>query len=76
MIFDVQLSERLGLAGEKIDNVIFPMLGEHNVQNCLAAISVCVEMGIDPDIIKQGLNQFKGLADALILRARLMASPL
>ena len=61
MIFDVQLSERLGLAGEKIDNVIFPMLGEHNVQNCLAAISVCVEMGINPDIIKQGLNQFKGV---------------
>jgi len=61
MFFDVQLSERLGLAAEKIENIIFPMLGEHNVQNCLAAISVCVEMGIDPEIIKEGLNQFKGV---------------
>ena len=61
MMFDVQLSERLGLGGERIENITFPMLGEHNVQNCLAAISVCVEMGIDPNIIKQGLNQFKGV---------------
>lgn len=61
MVFDILLSERLGFALTSLENVTFPMLGEHNVQNCLAAISVCIEMGISIDVIKQGLNQFKGV---------------
>ena len=61
MIFDVLLSERLDNATEKLENVQFPMLGEHNVQNCLAAISICLEMAIDPQIILSGLRQFKGV---------------
>jgi len=61
MIFDVLISERLGMKTGRIDNVIFPMLGEHNVQNCLAALSVCLEMGLDIDLICSGLAQFKGV---------------
>ena len=61
MIFDVLLSERLDITTEKLENVQFPMLGEHNVQNCLAAISICLEMAIDPQIILSGLRQFKGV---------------
>ena len=61
MIFDVLLSERLDITTKKLENVQFPMLGEHNVQNCLAAISICLEMAIDPQIILSGLRQFKGV---------------
>ena len=39
----------------------FPMLGTHNVQNALAAISVALEMGIDTDIIRGALANFKGV---------------
>ena len=61
MIFDVLLSERLDITTKKLKNVQFPMLGEHNVQNCLAAISICLEMAINPQIILSGLRQFKGV---------------
>ena len=61
MVFDVMLAERLGFEFSTLQDIAFPMLGEHNVQNCLAAISVCIEMGISVDVIKQGLNQFKGV---------------
>lgn len=61
MIFDIVIADRLGIKTERIDNVIFPMLGEHNVQNCLAALSVCLEMGLDIDLIRSGLAQFKGV---------------
>ncbi len=61
MIFDVQLSDRIEIAVDRLENVQFPMLGEHNVQNCLAAISVCLEMAIDPAVILSGLRQFKGV---------------
>ena len=61
MIFDVLLSDRLDIKIDRLDNVQFPMLGEHNVQNCLAAISICLEMAIDPEIILSGLRQFKGV---------------
>ena len=62
MQFDVQLSERLGLGDIQIDAVQFPMLGEHNVLNCLAAISVGIEMGIDIPTIRMGLEQFRGVS--------------
>lgn len=61
MLFDVLLSERLDIAIDKLENVQFPMLGEHNVQNCLAAISICLEMAIEPNTILTGLRQFKGV---------------
>ena len=60
MKFDVVLSKRMD-ASETISNVIFPMLGEHNVLNCLAAISVALEMGVDADAIRDGLGKFKGV---------------
>ncbi len=61
MIFDVLISERLDIAAEKLEQVHFPMLGEHNVQNCLAAISVCLEMGLSAEVIARALEQFKGV---------------
>ncbi len=34
--------------------------GTHNVYNALAAFTVCYEMGVDPEIIKSSLKDFKG----------------
>ena len=31
------------------------MLGEHNVQNCLATLAVCLEMGLDTELIVPAL---------------------
>ena len=42
-------------------SVRFPMLGEHNVQNCLAAIAVALEMGVFPDRIAAALDGFGGV---------------
>ncbi|MDI6751428.1 MAG: UDP-N-acetylmuramate--L-alanine ligase [bacterium] len=36
-------------------------IGRHNVQNALAAISVGLELGIDLEIIKKALANFKGI---------------
>ncbi len=60
MKFDVALSKRIENA-TLINDVVFPMLGEHNVLNCLAAISVALEMGVDADAIRDGLEKFKGV---------------
>ena len=38
-----------------------PMLGQHNVQNALAAIAVGVEMDIDEETIRTALAGFKGV---------------
>ena len=61
MSFDVLISNRLGINADRLDDVTFPMLGEHNVQNCLAALAVCLEMGLDTKFIRSGLAQFKGV---------------
>ena len=61
MTFDVLISDRLGINAGRLDDVTFPMLGEHNVQNCLAALAVCLEMGLDVKLIRSGLARFKGI---------------
>src|SRR5260370_35022170 len=38
-----------------------PMLGEHNVQNALAAIAVAQEMGLPDDTIRRALGSFAGV---------------
>jgi UDP-N-acetylmuramate--alanine ligase len=60
MQFDVAVSNRMD-AVKNINDIIFPMLGEHNVLNCLAAISVALEMGVSADAIIKGLATFKGV---------------
>ena len=61
MLFDIQLSDRLMGQAETITDISFPMLGTHNVQNALAAISVALEMGIEIATIKNALAHFKGV---------------
>lgn len=61
MLFDVMLSDRTAGGYETMSDIRFPMLGEHNVQNCLAAIAVALEMGVTPDRITATLGGFGGV---------------
>jgi UDP-N-acetylmuramate--alanine ligase len=61
MLFDVHLSGRVGGDSATLSDVRFPMLGDHNVQNCLAAIGVALEMNIDAMRIKKALAVFGGV---------------
>ena len=61
MSFDVHVSERVVPGIGVAEKVRLPMLGEHNVLNCLAAVSVSLEMGISIDAIREGLKQFRGV---------------
>jgi UDP-N-acetylmuramate--alanine ligase len=38
-----------------------PMLGQHNVQNALAAVAIAAEMGVDEATIRTALAGFKGV---------------
>ncbi len=61
MVFDVHLSDRIQVDSVNLSDVRFPMLGDHNVQNCLAAIGVALEMNIDTVLIKETLATFGGV---------------
>ena len=56
----------------KIEQVCLNMMGEHNVQNALAAISVALHLGISPEIIKQALANFQGIQRRLTHRGTFM----
>lgn len=60
MVFDAIVSKRISDIGV-ITDLRLPMLGDHNVLNTLAAISVCLEMNIPPERIRDAVQQFKGV---------------
>ena len=45
----------------KIINIKIPLLGLHNIRNATAAVAVASTIGISTKIIKQSLNEFKGV---------------
>jgi len=45
----------------RIDDLLLPMPGRHNVQNALAAIAVALELGVDDDGLRAGLARFGGV---------------
>ena len=59
--YDVIVTNRVSDADRTIAGLRLPMFGRHNVQNSLAAVAVAVEMGIDDDVIRQGLASFTGV---------------
>ena len=60
--YDVVVSGRLTGAAEIIIKDIFlPMLGQHNVQNSLAAIAVGQQLKVAPQTIKDALCDFSGV---------------
>jgi UDP-N-acetylmuramate--alanine ligase len=60
-IYDVIVADRAADREHVITGLKLPMLGAHNVQNSLAAITVAKEMGIDDDTIRRGLAAFSGV---------------
>ncbi len=60
--FDVTFADWLCGGGDQTATDIFlPMLGEHNVQNSLAALSIAQEMGVDFETMKRGMKSFSGV---------------
>ncbi|MEI6486315.1 MAG: UDP-N-acetylmuramate--L-alanine ligase [Sphingomonadales bacterium] len=45
----------------RIDDLVLPMPGRHNVQNALAAIAVALELGVDDAGLRAGLARFGGV---------------
>jgi UDP-N-acetylmuramate--alanine ligase len=61
MTFDVEVTDRVSNAVRTITDLRLPMYGEHNVQNCLAAIVVGLEMGLSDDVLRAALAGFAGV---------------
>ena len=58
--FTAVLRQRDG-SFRRIEDMVLPMPGRHNVQNALAAVAVAVEMGVDEDTIRTGFARFGGV---------------
>ncbi len=60
--YDVVVSARLTGGDElTIKDIFLPMLGQHNVQNSLAAIAVGQQLKVTPAQIKDALGNFSGV---------------
>ncbi len=59
--FDVRFADRATGRARRMEGFRLPMLGNHNVQNALAAIAVALEMEIDEAALKAALLNFKGV---------------
>jgi len=59
--FEVTVQDRLTGRSRSLKPMRLPMLGQHNVQNALAAIAVGIEMDIDEGTIRSALAGFKGV---------------
>jgi len=58
-------AESLGIRGTKVTfqegEIMYPLFGEHNLQNLLCAVRITREMGLDFGKIKAGAETVKGL---------------
>ena len=59
--FDVEIAGRVTGGERRIKDINIPMFGHHNVLNALAAIAVGAELGVEDDIIRNGLASFTGV---------------
>jgi UDP-N-acetylmuramate--alanine ligase len=57
--FAVNVRTRDGV--RRIEDLMLPMPGRHNVQNALAAVAVAVELGLDDAAIRAGFARFGGV---------------
>lgn len=60
-VFDVVISKRNEEESRTITDCRLPMLGNHNILNALAAISVSSELGMSDEEIRSSLADFKGV---------------
>jgi len=59
--FTVTIADRLRGVERRLEGVTLPMLGEHNVQNSLAAIAIAHEMDIPEPTLRKALAAFGGV---------------
>ncbi|HQB63725.1 MAG TPA: cyanophycin synthetase, partial [Sedimentibacter sp.] len=45
---------------KEVIEINLKVFGEHNILNSLAACAACLSLGIEPETIAKGLNEFKG----------------
>ena len=55
------LIQRFRKKRKKIKNIRLKLLGKHNVLNAAAAVTVCVNLGVGQNIIKESLKNFSGV---------------
>lgn len=59
--FDLILQDARATGGEEHKDFFLPMLGEHNVQNALAAVAIGLELNFPVETLKRGLADFAGV---------------
>lgn len=47
---------------QKIEGLILPIPGKHNIENAIAALGIGLKMGISPNVLRKALAEFKGVA--------------
>lgn len=56
--FDLVINIR---KSEEVNKLMIPILGNHNLRNTLGAISICLNLGVTKNQIKNALKNFKGV---------------
>jgi UDP-N-acetylmuramate--alanine ligase len=59
--FSAIICDRLKGTETRLEDILLPMPGEHNVQNALAAIAVASNIGIEQSTIRAALARFGGV---------------
>jgi UDP-N-acetylmuramate--alanine ligase len=59
--FNIIITDRKSGDERIIDKLYLPMVGNHNILNSAAAISIAIELGLTDDVIRKGLGGFTGV---------------
>ncbi|HEY6335730.1 MAG TPA: UDP-N-acetylmuramate--L-alanine ligase [Alphaproteobacteria bacterium] len=59
--YTVTVADRFRGEEKRFEGLVLPMLGQHNVQNSLAAIAIAYEMGMSEATIRKALAGFAGV---------------
>ena len=59
--FEVVVTDRTKNRTRKMGPFRLPMLGQHNVQNALAAVAIAIEMDVDEHTLKSAFAGFRGV---------------
>ena len=59
--FEVAVTDRARGRGRRVGPFRLPMLGNHNVQNALAAVAIGIEMEIDDAVMRSAFAAFRGV---------------
>jgi UDP-N-acetylmuramate--alanine ligase len=59
--FDGVVADRVNGRERVLGDLFLPMFGEHNVQNSLTVLAVAEELGLDDEVVRASLRNFKGV---------------